>query len=220
MAGIPASAQTRAELNEAHIIHRQAYHHHIAKDYDAALEGYKKSAAMGLAKSEYGIASILAFDRPNKRELDTALPWFIRALKPREVHQGQGFAQARTYSQNALDWYCKNGGAEFPAGHPYAAEPKCWVGRAKALHYGWFGLRKDRPAAIELLEKAVSAGHSEAQVTLDKFSAKAKKAPRKVKPLNWGRIFFVLFMVLMALIVARFLRLKMIIFGLLYKLSS
>lgn len=214
-----AKAAEIPALERAHFNHRAAYHYHMTKDYDAALHFYEKSAAIGLAKSENAIGRILAFDRKPVQDLPAALPWFIRAAAPRDIHQGYGFAQSQQQANEALDWYCKNGAAEFPASHPFAKDPKCWHGRGKALMYGWFGMRKDRDAARALLEKSISAGWSEAQVTLEKLNA--HPTPRlKITPLNKSKLALLLFLLLIAGIVLRDLRIRQFIFGWLYKNSA
>jgi len=147
-----------SSLQRAHYEHRAGYHLHIAEEYEAALKRYEISAATGLAKSENAIGRILGFDRKPVQDLPAALPWFIRAAAPRDVHQGYGFAESQRQAKETLNWYCKNGAGEFPDTHPFAKDPKCWHGRGKALMYGWFGMRKDREAARALFEKSIAAG--------------------------------------------------------------
>ena len=188
-AGFASAADTQAQdksqdLAEAHKIHRQGYINHIKKDYDAAHELYKKAAESGLAKSELGVGRILAFDRDQHHNYKEGLPWIIRAAAPRETHQGQGFYQAQQQAKGYLDWYCRSGAAEFPKGHPFANNPKCWEGRGEALLYGRRGVRQDYAQAQLYLERAVAAGREEARAPLVK--AIALNIPRK--PLNRGKI--------------------------------
>lgn len=209
-------------LKQAHIDHRKGYAHHIQKDYETALIWYEKSASAGLAKSEYAIGRILAFDREEQHEYKKALPYILRAAEPRSKPQGYGFIQSQNYAQNSLNWYCKNGAALFPDSHPYAKDPKCWHGRAKALMFGWFGMKKDYPSARVLLEKAIAANHVEAQATLDRLAIREVHKPKtsKLKPMDWRRTYFILFMLLLASMVFRSMRLGRILFGVLYKSSS
>lgn len=209
-------------LKQAHTDHRKGYLHHIQKDYDAALIWYEKSAVVGLAKSEYAIGRILAFDREEQRELEKALPYILRAAAPREKPQGHGFIQSQNYANDSLDWYCKNGAAEFPKNHPFANDPKCWHGRAKALMFGWFDLEKNYPAARVLLEKAIAADHIEAQSTLERLAKREARKPKTFKPEtgDWGKKYFTLFMLLLASMIFRSLRVGRILYVALYKSSS
>lgn len=209
-------------LVQAHSDHRKGYVHHIQKDYDTALMWYEKSAAVGLAKSEYAIGRILAFDREGQRGLEKALPYFLRAAEPRAKPQGYGFIQSQNYAKNSLNWYCKNGAAQFPDSHPYANDPKCWHGRAKALMFGWHDLKKNYPSARGLLEKAIAEGHIEAQATLDRLAIREARKPKapKLKPKDWRKTYFTLFMLLLASMVFRSLRIGRFLYGVLYKTSS
>lgn len=208
-----------SSLQRAHYEHRAGYHLHIAEEYEAALKRYEISAATGLAKSENAIGRILGFDRKPVQDLPAALPWFIRAAAPRDVHQGYGFAESQRQAKETLNWYCKNGAGEFPDTHPFAKDPKCWHGRGKALMYGWFGMRKDREAARALFEKSIAAGWSDAQVTLDKLNA--RPAPRlKMEPINKGKLALLLFLLLVMGMVFRDYRVRRFIFGWLYKNSA
>lgn len=212
-------ANDTTPLQQAHKDHRTAYHYHVANKYDEALKWYKKSASVGLAKSEYAIGRILAFDRENQHDYKAALPWIIRAAVPRTESQGYGLAQSQQQANDALDWYCKRGAAEFPAAHPFAEDPKCWHGRAKALMYGRYDIPKDRDAARALLEKSIAAGWSDAQVTLDKLNT--LPAPRqKIKPIDKGKLALLLFLLIIAGIVFRDLRVRQFIFGWLYRNSA
>ena len=215
-------------LQQAHIDHRKGYTHHIQKDYETALIWYEKSASAGLAKSEYAIGRILAFDREGQHEYKEALPYILRAAEPRSKPQGYGFIQSQNYAQNSLNWYCKNGAALFPDSHPFAQDPKCWHGRAKALMYGWFDMKKDKDAARALLERSIAAGWTDAKVTLDKLNRRSQTRKRKAKKIKDARTvkidvkrtLFVLFMLLLGLQIFRQLRIRQLIFGLLYKLSA
>lgn len=217
--GLNAKASDKTVLQQAHLDHRTGYHYHVKKKYDEALEWYEKSASIGLAKSEYAIGRILAFDRENQHDYKAALPWIIRAAVPRTESQGYGLAQSQQQANDALDWYCKRGAAEFPTAHPFAKDPKCWHGRAKALMYGRYDIPKDRDAARALLEKSIAAGWSDAQVTLDKLNA--RPAPRlKIKPIDKSKLALLLFLLLVAGMLFRDLRVRQFIFGWLYKNSA
>ena len=193
-AGFASAADTQAQdkahsladaqdLAQAHRIHRQAYRHNIAENYDEALKLYDQSAAMGLAKSENAIGRILAFDR-NKRNYVKGLPWFIRAAAPRDINQGQGFAQAQKQAKDYLDWYCRSGAAEFPETHPFANNPKCLEGRGKALLSGKRRVKKDYAQAQLYLERAVAAGRDTARAPL----AQAIELNVPPTPRNYGKI--------------------------------
>lgn len=215
-----ATAQNMDPLSAAHTQHRQGYMLHINNDYDAALKTYEKSAAMGLAKSELGVARILAFDRETQHDYVKALPWLLRAAAQRETHQGQGFYEAQRQANEALDWYCLSGAAEFPTSHPFAQDPKCWHGRGKAFFYGRRGVKKDLVAARLWLEKSIAAGYAPAEVTLAKLEKRETNAPRKVAKPTAGHLFFVLFMLLGLSLIMRTQRFRQFVYGLLYNSSA
>ena len=214
-------AEELSLLKQAHTTHRDAYHQHIAKNYDEALRLYKISAATGLAKSEYAIGRILAFDQEGKHDYEAALPWILRSSVPRAEHQGYGFYATQQYAEKSLNWFCKNGAAEFPSTHPFAKDPKCLHGRAKALMYGWFNMQKDEDSARTLLETSIAAGWTDAQATLDKLDRRSQARDRKTKTfkIDGKRTLFVLFMLLLALQIFRRLRIRQFIFGVLYRNS-
>lgn len=175
---------------------------------------------MGLAKSELGVARILAFDRENHHDYVKALPWFLRAAAPRETHQGQGFYEAQRQANEALDWYCGSGAAEFPGSHPFAQDPKCWHGRGKAFFYGRRGVKKDYIAARNWLEKSVDAGYKPAEKTLIKLENREAATPRKVKKPTMGHLFFVLFMLLGLSLILRTQRFRQFAYALFYRTSA
>lgn len=215
-------ASDGSALQQAKIHHRTGYHYHMAKEYDEALKWYKKGASAGLAKSEYAIARLLATDAQGSKDYTAALPWFIRAAEPRSTPQGYGFEVSQKYAREKLEWICKHGAAEFPAEHPYAKDPKCWHGQGKALMFGWFDTEKDYPAARIWLQKAVKGGHVEAQSTLDKLAVREARelAKPSFKPMDWSKIPFAVFMMLLGLIIFRSLRVRQFIYGILYETSS
>lgn len=209
-------------LSRAQMEHRQGYQFHIQKDYDTALIWYEKAAATGLAKSELGVARILAFDREGQREFAKALPYYIRAAAPRpDGHaQGYGFGEAQRQATEALDWYCNNGPVEFPASHPSAQDPKCWYGRGKALMFGWHDIKKDNDAARIWLVKAVEAEYEEANATLQRLDKRIAKAPRKIKRPSAGHLFFIGFICLALALIIRTQRARQLVYSLLYKFSA
>jgi len=174
-----------------------------------------------LCGSRYAIGRILAFDREDNRDFDAALPWIIRAAEPRAEPQGYGFVQSQQQAVDSLNWYCKNGAAEFPSKHPYAQDPKCWHGRAKALMFGWFDIKKDYPSARKFLEKAIAADHVESQAILERLAIREVRKSRitEFKPIDLNRALFVLFMMLVGLLVLRSMRVRQFIHGVLYKTS-
>jgi len=205
-------------LQQAKMDHRTGYHYHAAKEFDEAIKWYEKGASAGLAKSEYAIGRILAFDREDNHDFDAALPWIIRAAAPRAEPQGYGYAQSQQQAVDSLNWYCKNGAAKFPSKHPHAQDPKCWHGRAKALMFGWFNIQTDKEAARTLLEKAIAEGWTDAQVTLDKLDRRSET--RAAKPIETKKVLFILFMLLLMSFILRGLRIRQIIFGLIYKFTA
>jgi len=209
-----AHAQEVSDKQKAHIIHRQAYHYHIAESYDEALHLYKQSAEMGLAKSENAIGRILAFDRKGKRNYVAALPWFIRAEAPRQKSQGYGFIESQRQAKNFLDWYCRKGPAEFPDSHAFSKDPKCWQGRGEALMSGKFKVKKDYAKAQAILEKAVAAGRLEAEDSL----AKAKVLNVPQPPRDYGKIAGGVAGALLFVVMMRFLRWRQRLYWIIHKL--
>jgi len=94
--------------------------------------------------------------------------------------------------------------------------------------YGWFDMKKDKDAARALLERSIAAGWTDAKVTLDKLNRRSQTRKRKAKKIKDARTvkidvkrtLFVLFMLLLGLQIFRRLRIRQLIFGLLYKLSA
>jgi hypothetical protein len=85
--------------------------------------------------------------------------------------------------------------------------------------YGRYDIPKDRDAARTLLEKSIAAGWSDAQVTLDKLNA--RPAPRlKIQPMNKNKLALLLFLLLVAGMLFRDLRIRQFMFGWLYKNSA
>jgi len=208
------NAQEVSDLRKAHNIHRQAYHHHIAENYDEALRLYRQSAAMGLVKSENAIGRILAFDRKGNRDYAAALPWFIRADTPRQSSQGYGFAESQRRAKKTLEWYCLYGPAPFPESHAFSKDPKCWQGRGEILMSGKLGVKKNYAKAEAMLEQAVAAGRVEAVDSLAKAKAlNITKPPRNYAKIAWSLAAFLMFSVLM-----RLLRWRQRLFWLVHKL--
>lgn len=159
-----AMAADSAALKQAHADHRKGYVHHIQKDYDTALIWYEKSAAVGLAKSEYAIGRILAFDREGERDFDAALPWIIRAAEQRSSSQGQGFAESQKRARESLDWMCKYGAADFPSSMPQNKDGHCLYRRGRRLYYGSkkYNIARDYTSARHYLHKALEKGEMRA----------------------------------------------------------
>ena len=203
-------------LTQAHKDHRTGYIHHVREDYQTAILWYEKGAAAGLAKSELGIGRILAFDRGEQRDYVKALPWFIRAAEPRSKPQGYGFEEAQRQAQQALDWYCRKGPAAFPQSHALSKDPKCWVGRGKALMSGKRGVTTDYAQAQALLEQAVAAGRIEALSSLTKAkNLNAPEPPRDYAKIAWALAALLLFTILM-----RLLRWRQRLFWLIHNFSA
>ena len=195
---LTAQADSRENLRQAHLIHRQAYHYHMAESYDEALQLYKQSAEMGLAKSENNIARILYSDKKGKRDYAAALPWLIRAAAPRQTPQGYGFTESQRQAKEALDWYCRRGPVLFPESHAFSKDPKCWQGRGEALMSGKLGVKKNYAEAQTLLEQAVAAGREEARGPLAEAKAlNTPKASRDYAKIAWGLAGLLLFSWLM-----------------------
>ena len=202
-------------MAKAHIVHRQGYLYHIREDYDTAFKLYEKGAELGLAKSELGMGRILAFDRKNRHNYKKGLPWIIRAAEPREIPQGQGFAQAQKQAKDYLDWYCRSGAAEFPESHPFANKPECWEGRGKALLSGKRRVKKDYAQAQAYLERAVAAGRDTARVPL----AQAIELNVPPPPRNYGKIAGGLAALLLFSVLMRIFRWRQRLYWLVHKLS-
>jgi len=168
----------------------------VKKDLDAALLWYLKSAEKGHAKSELAVSQVLAFGDPKNRRYEEALHWLLKAEGPHKTPQISGQAKAEASAKKNLKWMCKKGLVDFPESHPLAADPTCWLNRGKRLLYGvpradyylrkdkkkYYGvIKKDYVASRHYLEKAFSAGETDAAIHLAKIYGKGLGTPKDIK---------------------------------------
>lgn len=161
-------------LQQAKKHHRTGYNHHMAKDHDEAMIWYKKGAAAGLAKSEFAIARLLTIDREGPKDYTAALPWVIRAAKPRTSPQGYGFEDSQKYAREMLDWICKSGVASFPETMPQSQDSYCLYRRGRRLYYGSKknSVKQDYIAAQNYLHLALEKGEPRAAELLMRIYGK------------------------------------------------
>lgn len=165
-------AQTQYEMGSAY---RKGIG--VTADSDLALKWYRKAAEQGLAKGEYAVAWMLAFENEAQNDYVAALPWLLRASGPHKTPQGSAYAEIKNKAERRLKWMCKKGVVDFPASHPLSKDSKCWLARGNRFFYGrdrlgeLAGLRnyhveRDYVRARTLLEKALAAGEKSAAINL------------------------------------------------------
>ena len=172
----------------------------VEKDLDTALFWYLKSAEKGHAKSELAVSQVLAFSDPKNRRFEEALPWLIKAEGPHKTPQISGQSKAEASAKKNLKWLCKKGLVDFPESHPLASDPTCWLNRGKRLFYGisrvdyhllkdkkkYYGvIKRDYIASRHYLEKAFSAGETEAAIHLAKIYGKGLGTPKDVEKFTY-----------------------------------
>lgn len=160
-AQINSNLLQRAQSGDAMAQHRVAYIYHTGVSGEENLAKarfwYDKAAAQGLAKSEFAIARLLTLDTDGPKDYAAALPWVIRAAKPRDRSQGQGFRDSQKFALDMLKWICRNGVASFPDTMRQSKDSYCLYRRGRKLYYGSkkYGVERDYMAARKYLHKAL-----------------------------------------------------------------
>ena len=155
------------------------------KNNDLAINWYEKAGRQGVIEAQFVLAWMATRSGENP-DYEIALKWALMAEANLE-NENEAQQEAYVAAKKILKRMCRYGYVDFPKGHAYANDPKCWLKRGTYLYKN----RTPTDEGTVNLSYSKSTGYSERTKTylikaLDAGEHSAAEVLAKIETQGWG----------------------------------